>query len=139
MISLINPKKCFVALIFFVILALLYSCSLQYEKNDGYPKTVKFTSEGGQLSYDGGYFFTNVTIDDFKTDKRVVGYMGMEDSLDYFSAQLDWLTVRVENYKPSIELIAEPNTSNTKRELVVLGSLGNTYAYIKVRQEGVKK
>ena len=103
----------------------------------GYPKTVTFPCEGGEMVLNGDYF-NNVDIVSNKDFQ--IEYWGYNeaDSTEYYVS--DWLKVE---YKASylspiineMKIIVEPNTTGKSRKLYLHVNSFPDYQEITVKQE----
>ena len=114
------------------LIAILASCGQFEEVRMGYPKTIKFTSEGGEINVSGDRRLTHFGISpDGKT---------MVDSLNNWIFENDWLTIKAVDdpeYDVSTSkfvFIAKPLTGKKKRTAMCYGYAAYNYTTIKVTQ-----
>ena len=119
---------------YFVMAGLILMCmSCQFEEDQmGYPRTVTFPKEGGEIIVKGQSYSGEL-------------YIGRHWDSDAFSYAKDgyetvrykWLTAKSPSfdYTPILIIVAEPNTSGKSRMLRIFVYSGYQYATIEVKQE----
>ena len=122
-----------VARYFFVIVLSLVLTSCEFEETDlGFPKSITFTSNGGEKTIIGNESFVFVEIQDYKGNHGSIE--GGEDGKLY--NVYDWLRVEyVELKNDVLKVYAAPNTTDKDRTLYIEVYSGSEYDVITVKQE----
>ena len=122
-----------VARYFFVIVLSLVLTSCEFEETDlGFPKSITFTSNGGEKTIIGNESFVFVEIQDYKGNHGSIE--GGEDGKLY--NVYDWLKVEyVELKNDVLKVYAAPNTTDKDRTLYIEVYSGSEYDVITVKQE----
>ena len=122
-----------VARYFFVIVLSLVLTSCEFEETDlGFPKSITFTSNGGEKTIIGNESFVFVEIQDYKGNHGSIE--GGEDGKLY--NVYDWLRVEyVELKNDVLKVYAVPNTTDKNRALYIEVYSGSEYDVITVKQE----
>ena len=122
-----------VARYFFVIVLSLVLTSCEFEETDlGFPKSITFTSNGGEKTIIGNESFVFAEIQDYKGNHGSIE--GGEDGKLY--NVYDWLKVEyVELKNDVLKVYAAPNTTGKNRTLYIEVYSGSEYDVIKVKQE----
>ena len=122
-----------VARYFFVIVLSLVLTSCEFEETDlGFPKSITFTSNGGEKTIIGNESFLFVEIQDYKGNHGSIE--GGEDGKLY--NVYDWLRVEyVELKNDVLKVYAVPNTTGKDRTLYIEVYSGSEYDVITVKQE----
>lgn len=116
----------------------IFSCTMIREVDYGFPKTVKFSNEGGEkiVKGDEGRCY-GAEIYDPKGNKSQYDSGVYEDDIKYF--QYEWLKVEYKltyhNTTNEIKIIAEPNHSGKTRQLDILLYGGTDRQTIEVIQD----
>lgn len=108
-------------------LLLLSSCEQQ--NNNGYPKSIKFRSNGGTEIISGEASFAYILILDGSDEHPSV----TEDAT--ITVSYDWLQVESLRGSKSLTITAQPNKTGHLRKLQIFGYFGNEYAVINVIQK----
>ena len=121
-----------VARYFFVIVLSLVLTSCEFEETDlGFPKSITFTSNGGEKTIIGNESFVFVEIQDYKGNHGSIE--GGEDGKLY--NVYDWLKVEyVELKNDVLKVYAAPNTTDKDRTLYIEVYSGPEYDVITVKQ-----
>jgi hypothetical protein len=121
-----------VARYFFVIVLSLVLTSCEFEETDlGFPKSITFTSNGGEKTIIGNESFVFVEIQDYKGNHGSIE--GGEDGKLY--NVYDWLRVEyVELKNDVLKVYAAPNTTDKDRTLYIEVYSGAEYDVITVKQ-----
>lgn len=108
-------------------------CTSCFEEADfGFPKTIKFSKEGGEKVVAGDVTYTHATIQDYKGNQSHLEQG--EDDLTY--AVYKWLKVEYKDLSnEELKIYAEPNTSGKSRKLYIELYSGPEYQVIKVKQD----
>lgn len=120
-------------ILFFGIL-LLTSC-FKYDNHE-FPKTVAFSSDGGEMEIFGGVQIIGFSIYEKNEDDGVYQNTFEDGSME---AAYQWLSVKGKRLTDGIVIKVEPNTSNKSRYLNIMLHYDPEYGYIKVKQEGKKQ
>ena len=122
-----------VARYFFVIVLSLVFTSCELEETDlGFPKSITFTSNGGEKTIIGNESFVFAEIQDYKGNHGSIE--GGEDGKLY--NVYDWLKVEyVELKNDVLKVYAVPNTTGKDRTLYIEVYSGSEYDVITVKQE----
>ena len=122
-----------VARYFFVIVLSLVLTSCEFEETDlGFPKSITFTSNGGEKTITGDESFVFAEIQDYKGNHGSIE--GAEDGKLY--NVYDWLRVEyVELKNDVLKVYAAPNTTGKVRTLYIEVYSGAEYDVIRVKQE----
>ena len=118
---------------FFVIVLTLVLTSCEFEEtNLGFPKSITFTSNGGEKTITGDESFVFAEIQDYKGNHGSIE--GGEDGKLY--NVYDWLRVEyVELKNDVLKVYAAPNTTGNPRTLYIEVYSGAEYDVIRVKQE----
>ena len=118
---------------FFVIVLALVLTSCEFEEtNLGFPKSITFTSNGGEKTITGDESFVFAEIQDYKGNHGSIE--GAEDGKLY--NVYDWLRVEyVELKNDVLKVYAAPNTTGKNRTLYIEVYSGAEYDVITVKQE----
>ena len=118
---------------FFVIVLALVLTSCEFEETDlGFPKSITFTSNGGEKTIIGNESFVFAEIQDYKGNHGSIE--GGEDGKLY--NVYDWLKVEyVELKNDVLKVYAAPNTTGKNRTLYIEVYSGAEYDVIRVKQE----
>ena len=121
-----------VARYFFVIVLSLVLTSCEFEEVDlGFPKSITFTSNGGEKTIIGNESFVFAEIQDYKGNHGSIE--GGEDGKLY--NVYDWLRVEyVELKNDVLKVYAVPNTTGKDRTLYIEVYSGSEYDVITVKQ-----
>ena len=120
--------------IFALVLPLAYiACGPFHEVDMGYPKTVKFSKEGGEqvVKSGKGESFTHAEIHDYKSGENGTPTT-LEDGTNCNTFK--WLRVEYQPHSTELKIIAEPNNSQYRKLHIELYS-GYDYHVIEVFQE----
>ena len=122
-----------VARYFFVIVLSLVLTSCEFEETDlGFPKSITFTSNGGEKTITGDESFVFAEIQDYKGNHGSIE-VGEDDKLYNV---YDWLRVEyVELKNDVLKVYAAPNTTGKVRTLYIEVYSGAEYDVIRVKQE----
>ena len=122
-----------VARYFFMIVLSLVLTSCEFEETDlGFPKSITFTSNGGEKTIIGNESFVFAEIQDYKGNHGSIE--GGEDGKLY--NVYDWLRVEyVELKNDVLKVYAAPNTTGKNRTLYIEIYSGSEYDVITVKQE----
>lgn len=122
-----------VARYFFVIVLSLVLTSCEFEEVDlGFPKSITFTSNGGEKTITGDESFVFAEIQDYKGNHGSIE--GGEGGKLY--NVYDWLRVEyVELKNDVLKVYAVPNTTGKDRTLYIEVYSGSEYDVITVKQE----
>ena len=122
-----------VARYFFVIVLSLVLTSCEFEETDlGFPKSITFTSNGGEKTITGDESFVFAEIQGYKGNHGSIE--GGEDGKLY--NVYDWLRVEyVELKNDVLKVYAVPNTTGKDRTLYIEVYSGSEYDVITVKQE----
>ena len=122
-----------VARYFFVIVLSLVLTSCEFEETDlGFPKSITFTSNGGEKTITGDESFVFAEIQDYKGNHGSIE--GGEGGKLY--NVYDWLRVEyVELKNDVLKVYAVPNTTGKDRTLYIEVYSGSEYDVITVKQE----
>lgn len=122
-----------VARYFFVIVLSLVLLSCEFEETDlGFPKSITFTSHGGEKTITGNESFGYAEIQDYKGNHGSIE--GDENGILY--NVYDWLRVEyIELKNDVLKVYAAPNTTGNPRILYIEVYSGREYDVIKVKQE----
>ena len=117
---------------FLIVLALvLTSCEFE-ETNLGFPKSITFTSNGGEKTITGDESFVFAEIQDYKGNH---GSIEGGDNGKLYNVY-DWLRVEyVELKNDVLKVYAAPNTTDKDRTLYIEVYSGSEYDVIRVKQE----
>ena len=117
---------------FLIVLALvLTSCEFE-ETNLGFPKSITFTSNGGEKTITGDESFVFAEIQDYKGNH---GSIEGGDNGKLYNVY-DWLRVEyVELKNDVLKVYAAPNTTGKNRTLYIEVYSGAEYDVITVKQE----
>ncbi len=120
------------SLLFALLLPMLFS-SCEFEEVDlGFPKTVNFTKDGGEIIISGETTFTHANIHNFKTGDQ--GKIQESETGEAFI--YDWLKIEYSDFNNSeLTISAQPNKTGKSRELHIEIYSGPDYQTIKVVQE----
>ncbi|MDE6631635.1 MAG: hypothetical protein K2K23_01405 [Muribaculaceae bacterium] len=111
-----------------LIILSISSCTRFTYNQNGYPKKIHFSSQGGSEIISGNYDAYLYINDDNDGDSLTYE----NDTVEYA-----WLkVVRIRGGKPSFELTAAPNENPTQRKLQIELYLGTEYGEITVTQKG---
>ena len=141
-------KKALIKSLLCSLVLLLSSCDLipigsfAQEIDLGYPKTVDFSKDGGEVVLNGGSFVTATIVG--SKDPKIREYHGYNeaDSTEY--DVFDWLRVEFKSplfnsnfiHSNELRITAEPNTTGKSRKLYIHLMRGDTdYQEIKVEQK----
>ena len=118
---------------FFVIVLALVLTSCEFEETDlGFPKSITFTSNGGEKTITGEESFVFAEIQDYKGNHGSIE--GGEDGKLY--NVYDWLKVEyVELKNDVLKVYAAPNTTGKVLSLYIEVYSGAEYDVIRVKQE----
>ena len=118
---------------FFVIVLTLVLTSCEFEETDlGFPKSITFTSNGGEKTIIGNESFVFAEIQDNKGNHGSIE--GGEDGKLY--NVYDWLKVEyVELKNDVLKVYAVPNTTDKNRALYIEVYSESEYDVITVKQE----
>ena len=107
--------------------------SCEFEETDlGFPKSITFTSNGGEKTIIGNESFVFAEIQDYKGNHGSIE--GGEDGKLY--NVYDWLKVEyVELQNDVLKVYAVPNTTDKNRALYIEVYSGSEYDVITVKQE----
>ena len=105
------------------------SCSKSTEENLGYPKVIRFTSEGG--------------VQVFTNDKGEYGRVEIIGKIDYIDASdgvyrtgHDWLDIETDNPEvKGVKLIAAPNNTGKSRKISIKMIHADEYQVVTVKQD----
>ena len=124
-------KKHIVLLLIFATALIMTSC--EFEETDlGFPKSITFTSNGGEKTITGNESFGFAEIQDYKGNHGSVE--GGEDGKLY--NVYDWLKVEyIELKNDVLKVYAAPNTTGKNRTLYIEVYSGTEYDVITVKQE----
>lgn len=122
-----------VARYFFVIVLSLVLTSCEFEETDlGFPKSITFTSNGGEKTIIGNESFVFAGIQDYKGNHGSIE--GGEDGKLY--NVYDWLKVEyVELKNDVLKVYTVPNTTDKNQALYIEVYSGSEYDVITVKQE----
>ena len=122
-----------VARYFFAIVLSLVLTSCEFEETDlGFPKSITFTSNGGEKTIIGNESFVLAEIQDYKGNHGSIE--GGKDGKLY--NVYDWLKVEyVELKNEVLKVYATPNTTGKNRALYIEVYSGSEYDVITVKQE----
>ena len=124
-------KKHIVLLLIFATALIMTSC--EFEETDlGFPKSITFTSNGGEKTIIGNESFVFAEIQDYK------GNHGSIEGGEYGKLYnvYDWLKVEyVELKNEVLKVYAAPNTTGKNRALYIEVYSGSEYDVITVKQE----
>ena len=122
-----------VARYFFMIVLSLVLTSCEFEETDlGFPKSITFTSNGGEKTIIGNESFVFAEIQDNKGNHGSIE--GGEDGKLY--NVYDWLKVEyVELKNDVLKVYAVPNTTDKNQALYIEVYSGLEYDVITVKQE----
>ena len=118
---------------FFVIVLALVLTSCEFEEtNLGFPKSITFTSNGGEKTITGDESFVFAEIQDYKGNH---GSIEGGDNGKLYNVY-DWLRVEyVELKNDVLKVYAAPNTTGKNRTLYIEVYSGAEYDVITVKQE----
>ena len=118
---------------FFVIVLTLVLTSCEFEEtNLGFPKSITFTSNGGEKTITGDESFVFAEIQDYKGNH---GSIEGGDNGKLYNVY-DWLRVEyVELKNDVLKVYAAPNTTGNPRTLYIEVYSGAEYDVIRVKQE----
>ena len=118
---------------FFVIVLTLVLTSCEFEEtNLGFPKSITFTSNGGEKTITGDESFVFAEIQDYKGNH---GSIEGGDNGKLYNVY-DWLRVEyVELKNDVLKVYAAPNTTDKDRTLYIEVYSGAEYDVITVKQE----
>ena len=118
---------------FFVIVLTLVLTSCEFEEtNLGFPKSITFTSNGGEKTITGDESFVFTEIQDYKGNH---GSIEGGDNGKLYNVY-DWLRVEyVELKNDVLKVYAAPNTTGNPRTLYIEVYSGAEYDVIRVKQE----
>lgn len=117
-----------------LLLPLLFA-ACEFEETDlGFPKTVTFTNEGGEMivTSEKGEYFTHAEIHDYKSGDNGATTT-LEDGRECNTYK--WLKVEYQRNSNDIKILAEPNEKQSRTLYIELYS-GPQYHVIKVVQKG---
>ena len=122
-----------VARYFFMIVLSLVLTSCEFEETDlGFPKSITFTSNGGEKTIIGNESFVFAEIQDNKGNHGSIE--GGEDGKLY--NVYDWLKVEyVELKNDVLKVYTVPNTTDKNQALCIEVYSGSEYDVITVKQE----
>jgi hypothetical protein len=122
-----------VARYFFMIVLSLVLTSCEFEETDlGFPKSITFTSNGGEKTIIGNESFVFAEIQDNKGNHGSIE--GGEDGKLY--NVYDWLKVEyVELKNDVLKVYTVPNTTDKNQALYIEVYSGSEYDVITVKQE----
>ena len=122
-----------VARYFFMIVLSLVLTSCEFEETDlGFPKSITFTSNGGEKTIIGNESFVFAEIQDYKGNHGSIE--GGEDGKLY--NVYDWLRVEyVELKNDVLKVYTVPNTTDKNQALYIEVYSGSEYDVITVKQE----
>ena len=117
----------------FIMTSMLIMASCEFEEVDlGFPKSITFTSNGGEKTITGDESFVFAEIQDYKGNHGSIE--GAEDGKLY--NVYDWLRVEyVELKNDVLKVYAAPNTTGKVRTLYIEVYSGAEYDVIRVKQE----
>ena len=117
----------------FIMTSMLIMASCEFEETDlGFPKSITFTSNGGEKTITGEESFVFAEIQDYKGNHGSI--KGGED--DKLYNVYDWLRVEyVELKNDVLKVYAAPNTTGKVRTLYIEVYSGAEYDVIRVKQE----
>ena len=117
----------------FIMTSMLIMASCEFEEVDlGFPKSITFTSYGGEKTITGDDYFVFAEIQDYKGNHGSIE--GVEDGKLY--NVYDWLRVEyVELKNDVLKVYAAPNTTGKDRTLYIEVYSGTEYDVITVKQE----
>ena len=117
----------------FIMTSMLIMASCEFEETDlGFPKSITFTSNGGEKTITGEESFVFAEIQDYKGNHGSIE--GGED--DKLYNVYDWLRVEyVELKNDVLKVYAAPNTTGKNRTLYIEVYSGTEYDVITVKQE----
>ena len=118
---------------FFVIVLTLVLTSCEFEEtNLGFPKSITFTSNGGEKTITGDESFVFAEIQDYKGNH---GSIEGGDNGKLYNVY-DWLKVEyIELKNDVLKVYAAPNTTGKVRTLYIEVYSGSEYDVITVKQE----
>ena len=118
--------------IFTLLLPLAFiACGTFYEADMGYPKTVKFSKDGGEKTVHSGDDFTHAEIKNYENGEQGETAI-LEDGT--LRCTYKWLSIEYQKNKPKLRIIAEPNNTQSRKLHIELYS-GYQYQVIEVFQE----
>ena len=118
--------------IFALLLPLAFiACGPFHEVNMGYPKTVEFSKEGGDLTIHSDAHFTHAEIQNYKN-----GEQGKTTTLEdgTLRCTYKWLSIEYQKNTTELKIIAEPNNAQSRKLHIELYS-GYEYQVIEIFQE----
>lgn len=108
-----------------------YSCTIEQEKDFGYPENVYFNADGGSQVITGTRPVSGITLGNKNGDG--VGATVDDDSIN---AQWDWLAAKTARGEHKITVTASPNVNSQSRVMVIEAYGSTDYTRIKVVQDG---
>ena len=125
--------KCFRVIIALLLPLLFVACEFE-EADLGFPKTVIFTNEGGEMivTSEKGEYFAHAEIHDYKSGEDGVTTT-LEDGRECNIYK--WLNIEYQRNSTEIKIIAEPNEKQSRTLHIELYS-GTQYHVIQVVQKG---
>ena len=118
--------------IFTMLLPLAFIACGGFEEVDlGYPKTVEFSKNGGELTVHSEMYFTHVEIQNYENGEDGETTV-LEDGT--LRCTYKWLSIEYQKNKPKLRIIAEPNNTQSRKLHIKLYS-GYQYQVIEVFQE----
>ena len=119
-------------LIFALLLPFTISaCGSFEEVNLGYPKTVEFSKDGGELTVHSKAYLTNAEIQNYEKGEDGETTV-LEDGTRRCTYK--WLSVEYQPNTAELKIIAEPNNTQSRKLHIELYS-GYQYHTIEVLQE----
>ena len=117
----------------FIMTSMLIMASCEFEEVDlGFPKSITFTSNGGEKTITGDESFVFAEIQDYKGNH---GSIEGGDNGKLYNVY-DWLRVEyVELKNDVLKVYAAPNTTGMDRTLYIEVYSGSEYDVIRVKQE----
>ena len=116
-----------------VLCVLSFLCTSCFSKEDfGYPETISFPAEGGEIAATGEVPFWDAEIQDYKGNQGRKVY----NTEDMEAVEYDWLRVEYKlNGTDEIRVIAKPNSTSKSRKLYIELYSGPEYDVIEVKQK----
>jgi len=107
----------------------LFLCACVSEEQNGYPKKVTFTKNGGTKIVYGDDYICGLSIG---INGDEIGGTDTEDSI-FVSNR--WLSAKCGRFGKELTIAAEPSEEKKKRKFYIYVDFGPEYAVIKVEQE----
>ena len=118
--------------IFALLLPLAFIACGRFEEVDlGYPKTVEFSKDGGELTVHSGDYFTHVEIQNYEKGEQGETTILEDETL---CCTYKWLSIEYQKNKSKLRIIVEPNNTQSRKLHIELYS-GYQYHTIEVFQE----